>query len=184
MDLTIIQNKIYEIRGERVMLDRDLAEMFRVTTGNLNKAVKRNIERFPERFMFQLSKDEFDMIFQNGTSKRGGTRKLPFAFTEHGVAMLSGVLNSDIAVNISIQIIDAFVAMRRYITVATTQNKELSQVKEEIRELKQYIEEVFADYNDINEDTAMQLELINQTLAELSAKQNIQRTREKIGFRK
>ena len=99
-NLQLIQSKIYEIRGQKVMLDRDLAELYQVTTGNLNKAVQRNIKRFPPDFMFQLTKEEFDelkanLIFQNGISNWGGTRKLPFAFTEQGLAMLSGVLNSD-----------------------------------------------------------------------------------------
>ena len=90
-EIQTIQSKIYEIRGQRVMLDRDLAELYQVTTGNLNKAVKRNIRRFPPDFMFQLTKDEFnrlksDLIFQNGTSNWGGTRKLPYAFTEQGLA--------------------------------------------------------------------------------------------------
>lgn len=80
MELTLIQSKIFKIRDQRIMLDRDLSELYGVTTGNLNKAVKRNIERFPERFMFQLTKDEF-LFFQNGISSWGGTRTLPFAFT-------------------------------------------------------------------------------------------------------
>ena len=106
-EIQTIQSKIYEIRGQRVMLDRDLAELYQVTTGNLNKAVKRNIRRFPPDFMFQLTKDEFnrlksDLIFQNGTSNWGGTRKLPYAFTEQGLAMLSGVLTSDIAIDVNI----------------------------------------------------------------------------------
>ena len=77
-DIVIIENKIYEIRGQKVMLDFDLAEMYEVTTGNFNKAIKRNIERFPARFMFQLNKDEFNLIFQNGISSWGGTRKMPY----------------------------------------------------------------------------------------------------------
>ena len=112
-ELATIQSKIYEIRGQRVMLDRDLAELYGVTTGNLNKAVKRNIERFPERFMFQLTEQKF-LIFQNGTSSWGGTRKLPFAFTEHGVAMLAGLLNSAKAIEVNILIVRAFVALRQY----------------------------------------------------------------------
>ena len=86
MELSNIQNKICEIRGYKVILDRDLAKMYNVTTANLNKAVKRNIDRFPHDFMFQLNNEEFNLIFQNGTSKWGGARKLPYAFTEHGVA--------------------------------------------------------------------------------------------------
>ena len=94
MELSIIQNKIFTIRNQSVMLDRDLAELYGVTTGNLNKAVKRNSDRFPDDFMFQISKEEFDLIFQNGTSSWGGTRKMPYAFTEQGVAMLSAVLGN------------------------------------------------------------------------------------------
>jgi len=90
----IISNKIFLIREEKVMLDRDLAELYGVSTGNLNIAVKRNIKRFPEDFMFQLYPEEFEILkFQFGTSSWGGTRNLPFAFTEQGVAMLSGILN-------------------------------------------------------------------------------------------
>ena len=102
MELEIIQSKIYEIRGVRVMLDKDLAELYQVTTGNLNKAVKRNIKRFPPDFMFQLTKEEWESLrFQFGSLKTGRgehTKYLPFAFTEQGLAMLSGILNSDIAI--------------------------------------------------------------------------------------
>ena len=109
----VVMNKIYFIRSQKVMLDRDLAELYGVTTGNLNKAVKRNAKRFPEDFMFQLNKEEFDnLIFQIGRSRWGGTRKLPNAFTEQGVAMLSGVLNSDRAISVHIQIIRVFTKMR------------------------------------------------------------------------
>ena len=114
MEIQIIQNKIYEIRGLKVILDKDLALMYEVTTGNLNKAVKRNADRFPEDFMFQLSNEEFDLIFQNGTSSWGGTRKLPYAFTEHGVAMLAGLLNSQKAIEVNISIVRAFIALRQY----------------------------------------------------------------------
>jgi hypothetical protein len=87
------------------MLDRDLAELYGVLTGNLNKAVKRNVKRFPDDFMFRLTKAEFDnLLFQIGTSSWGGTRSLPYAFTGQGVAMLSGILNSDRAINVNIQI--------------------------------------------------------------------------------
>lgn len=98
----VIINKIYIIRGERVMLDRDLAELYGVSTGNLNKAIKRNFERFPDDFMFQLSKKEFEnLMFQNGISSWGGRRYYPYAFTEQGVAMLSSVLNSDRAIQVN-----------------------------------------------------------------------------------
>lgn len=121
-----IEDMIYEIRGKQVMLDSDLAKVYRCTNGtkDINKAVKRNIERFPEDFYFQLNKVEYEEIlkFQNGTSKyktentHGGIRKLPFVFTEQGVAMLSSVLKTEIASKTSVTIMRAFVAMRKYIS--------------------------------------------------------------------
>lgn len=173
-ELQLIQSKIYEVRGQKVMLDRDLAELYNVTTANLNKAVKRNIRRFPDDFMFQLTKAEFDelktnLIFQNGTSNWGGTRKLPYAFTEQGLAMLSGLLNSDIAIKVNVNIMRAFVAIRQMIT-DNSPLKRLSTLEKNFNELKQDLEKIFADYNDINEDTRAQIEAINTTLAELQAK--------------
>jgi len=104
----IIANKILLIRGQKVMIDRDLSKLYGVTTGNLNLAVRRNIERFPEDFMFQLTKEEFqNLILQFATSRWGGTRKHPFVFTEHGILMLSSVLNSDRAIKVNIQIMRA-----------------------------------------------------------------------------
>lgn len=115
-----ISSKIFEVRGVQVMLDSDLAILYQCTNGtkDLNKAVKRNINRFPDNFMFQLSDDELDYLrFQIGTSnKKGGRRYNPYVFTEQGVAMLSSVLHSDVAIEVSIKIINAFVAMRRYIS--------------------------------------------------------------------
>ncbi|KKP31663.1 MAG: DNA-binding protein [Candidatus Staskawiczbacteria bacterium RIFOXYB1_FULL_32_11] len=109
----IIVSKIYIIRNKKVMLDRDLAELYGVMTGNLNLAVRRNLKRFPEDFMFQLNKEEFkNLILQIETSSWGGIRKSPFVFTEQGVAMLSSVLNSDRAINVNIQIIRTFVKIR------------------------------------------------------------------------
>jgi hypothetical protein len=109
----VIISKIYLIRGQKVMLDKDLSILYDVTTGNLNKAVKRNLRRFPTDFMFQLTDEEFkNLIFQYGTSSWGGTRKLPHAFTEQGVAMLSSVLNSDRAIDVNIRIIRIFTKLR------------------------------------------------------------------------
>jgi hypothetical protein len=112
-----IESKIFTIRGVQVMLDHDLAEIYQIETKLLNKAVKRNIERFPSEFMFQLTSEELDSLrFQFGTlkNKRGKHRKyLPYAFTEQGVAMLSAILRSDVAVKVSIEIMNAFVQMRR-----------------------------------------------------------------------
>ena len=137
--------------------------------------------------MFQLTKEEFekmksDLIFQNGTSSWGGTRKLPYAFTEQGLAMLSGVLNSDTAIEVNIAIMRAFVAVRQPIT--TSPANCLDSLKQEVQNLKAYIEEVFTDLNDINEDTRIQLELINRTLAEMqSSKRQSDKPRNKIGFK-
>jgi hypothetical protein len=109
----LVISKIYLIRGQKVMLDRDLAELYGVTTSNLNKAVSRNIDRFPGDFMFTLTKEEMkNLIFQNGIPSWGGTRKLPKAFTEQGMSMLSGVLRSKIAVRVHIQIIRVFAKMK------------------------------------------------------------------------
>ena len=113
-----IKDKIHKIRDKYVILDKDLASLYHVMTGNLNKTVKRNIERFPKEFMFQLTEVEYqNLIFQNGISrKHGGNRKLPYAFTEQGVAMLSALLKSKTAINTSILIMNAFVEMKKYIS--------------------------------------------------------------------
>lgn len=188
-EIQTIQSKIYEIRGQRVMLDRDLAELYQVTTGNLNKAVKRNIRRFPPDFMFQLTKDEFnklrsDLIFQNGTSNWGGTRKLPYAFTEQGLAMLSGVLTSDIAIDVNISIMRAFVAIRRMAATLPKPevNADVAQLRKDFEELKLDIEDILRDQNDINESTRTQLDAISTALAELQSKEPRQKSRRKIGF--
>ena len=110
----VIEQKIYLIRGQKVMLDRDLALLYEITTGNFNKAVSRNLERFPSDFMFTLNKEEFrNLIFQFGTSKWGGTRKNPRVFTEHGILMLSSVLNSKRATQVNIQIMRTFIKLRK-----------------------------------------------------------------------
>lgn len=119
------------------MLDKDLAQLYEVTTGNLNKAVTRNLSRFPEDFMFQLTKEEFkSLIFQNGTSSWGGTRKLPRAYTEQGVAMLSSVLNSERAIQVNIQIIRTFTKLRELLAT----NKKL---REKIESLEKKYDKNF-----------------------------------------
>lgn len=115
-----IQSMIYTFRGRQVMLDSDLAMLYQVTTSNLNKAMKRNIARFPERFCFQLTENEYENLrFQNGisslTNNYGGRRYIPYVFTEQGIAMLSAVLKSDIAVEVSLKIMDSFVEMRKFL---------------------------------------------------------------------
>ena len=182
-----IQSKIYEVRGQRVMLDRDLAELYQVTTGNLNKAVKRNIRRFPPDFMFQLTKEEFEelknnLIFQNGTSRWGGTRKLPYAFTEQGLAMLSGILNSEIAIDVNISIMRAFVAIRRMAATLPPSTTDVIQLRKDFEELKLDIEEILHDQNDINESTRLQLENITMALAEMQGNERTTKPRRKIGF--
>ncbi len=182
MDLLQIENLIYEIRGQKVMLDFDLAEMYEVETKRLKEQVRRNIERFPDDFMFQLTKIEWTELVANCDQlpkRLKHSYVLPTAFTQEGVAMLSGVLRSPIAVAVNIRIMRAFVAVRQLLL-----NQPVIKPKEwqtEIKELKQYIEEVFTDYNDINEDTRIQLELINETLAELQCKHK-NRPRRSIGF--
>jgi hypothetical protein len=143
-ELSIIQNKIYTIRNVQVMLDSDLAELYLVKIKVLNQAVKRNIERFPREFMFQLSKEEFENLkSQFVTSSWGGKRKLPYAFTEQGVAMLSGVLRSETAVKVSIQIINAFVAMRRFIASNAQIFQRLGTVEKKQLEYDMKFEEIF-----------------------------------------
>ena len=183
-NLQIIQSKIYEIRGQKVMLDFDLAELYGIETRVLKQAVRRNSARFEgEDFMFELTKEEISrsqfVILNKG---RGSNIKYaPFAFTELGVAMLSSVLNSPTAIEINRGIMQVFVAMRQLIHTSPVDN--IGELKNELKELKEYIEEVFTDQNDINEDTRMQLELINQTLAELQTKDRGFKERKRIGYK-
>ena len=185
VDLQIIQSKIYEIRRQRVMLDFDLAELYGIETKQLKRSVKRNIERFEGiDFMFKVTKEELSRC-QIGTLNKGrgsNIKYLPFAFTELGVAMLSSILNTKTAIEINRGIMRAFVAMRQMLLYSP--HTESSDLRQEVKELKAYIDEVFADQNDINEDTRMQIELINQVLAELQAVKKIQEKKKRppIGF--
>ncbi len=141
----VIINKIYFIRSEKVMLDRDLAELYDVSTKVLNQAVKRNLRRFPSDFMFQLTKDEFESLMsQFVTSKgRGGVRKLPFAFTEQGVAMLSSVLNTGIAIEVNIRIIRIFTRMRSLLMTNKDILMKLEKLEKDVLKSKEDIETVF-----------------------------------------
>ena len=191
--LQAIQSKIYEIRGQRVMLDFDLAELYQVETRVLKQAVRRNIERFAgDDFMFELSESEYNVLKDKLRSQfvilkidgRGKYPKYPpFAFTEQGVAMLSSVLRGETAILVNRSIMRAFVAMRQL--VANPPADRIGRLETEMRQIKEYLEDVFADQNDINEDTRIQLELINRTLAELQTKnrQNFP-THRPIGFLK
>lgn len=181
-ELEIIRSKIYEIRGQKVMLDFDLAEMYGVETAQLKRAVRRNIKRFEgDDFMFELTKDEH-LRCQNGISSHGGVRYLPFAFTELGVAMLSSVLRSEIAIEVNRGIMRAFVAVRQMIAVDPV-SRRLANLEKNFEELKQDLEEIFSDYNDINEDTRIQLEAINTALADLQTERRMSAARKKIGFK-
>ena len=141
-ELIQIQNLIYEIRGYKVMLDSDLAALYEVETKVLNQAVKRNLERFPADFMFQLTVEEFKILrSQNVTSPKGGGRQyLPYVFTEQGVAMLSGILKSQKAIKVNIQIMRTFVRLRQF----AIENKELAQ---RLSELEHYFIEHCKDNN-------------------------------------
>jgi hypothetical protein len=145
----IIESKIYSIRGQRVMIDSDLAVLYEIETFNLNKAVKRNIDRFPKDFMFQLKKEEYQsLLFQFGISScHGGRRTLPNAFTEQGVAMLSSVLKSKKAVQVNIAIMRTFVKCREFIAMNTEIASKLKELEEAIKGNRSDIKLIFATIN-------------------------------------
>ncbi|CAN5354667.1 ORF6N domain-containing protein [soil metagenome] len=180
-----IQNRIYEIRGERVMLDRDLASLYETETKSLNLAVKRNIKRFPADFMFRLTQAEYDVLrfqietlesgqplrLQNETLKNGRgkhSKYLPYAFTEQGVAMLSGILNSEKAINMNIAIMRAFVEVRK---IFITQND----LKEQLKEIRQKLGEHDTQLNQI-------YDALENLLDERAAQKKWEQ-RERIGFK-
>jgi phage regulator Rha-like protein len=139
-----IERKIFVIRDQKVMFDRDLAELYGVTTGNLNKAVKRNIDRFPADFMFRLTLDEYRSLrFQTGTLKKGAHAKyLPYVFTQEGVAMLSGVLNSKRAVEMNIQIMRAFIRLREYMSTHKQVAAKFEELEDRLKEHDENIQEI------------------------------------------
>lgn len=150
-ELEELKRRIYEIRGQQVMLDRDLAELYGVETRILNQGVKRNIKRFPDDFMFQLKQEEWEILkSQFVISSWGGARTLPYVFTEQGVAMLSSILRSETAIEVNIRIMRTFVAVRKYL--APTRCTPCP-VEAEVKRLAAYIEEILADQNEINEET-------------------------------
>lgn len=151
-DIDSIQSKIYLIRDQRVMLDRDLAELYQVETRQLTRQVRRNIERFPTDFMFELSENESNTILmcQNGTSSWGGIRKPPLAFTEQGIAMLSGLLRSPVAIQVNINIMRAFVAMRQTLANLVRDELRFEQLNRKVDNLNHYVDEVLRNQNDLN----------------------------------
>ena len=171
-----VQQMIHVIRGERVILDRDLAALYGVETKNLKRQVKRNIERFPADFMIELTREEYNSLrCQNGTIENGRgehSKYLPYAFTENGVAMLSSVLTSEVAVQINIQIMRAFTWMRQTFSAIAETTIRQDQLELEVEKLKNYVEDILRDQNDTNELVGAQMEAINESLAELAAKVN------------
>ncbi|HNY55441.1 MAG TPA: ORF6N domain-containing protein [Chitinophagales bacterium] len=180
MQLLQVHNKIYEIRGIKVMLDFDLAGLYEVETKVLNQSVKRNIKRFPPDFMFQLTKDELESLksqfvtsnklnslhIETSSEKRGGNRRLPYAFTEQGLAMLSGILNSEKAINVNIAIMRAFVYLKQF---ALT-NKELT---DKLKKLESKTNKKFKDVYDALDDLLQKDKLESE-----------QKTRVRIGFKR
>ena len=191
MELQPIQSKIYEIRGQRVMLDFDLAELYQVETRTLKQAVRRNIERFPEDFMFEITESEYNYLKNSMTSQivisneRGGRRYMPFAFTEQGVAMLSSVLRSETAIQVNIAIMRAFVAMRNYITTTTQITAELSEIRAKLALLERADEDNAEAVNDLSEDMRKELDNIYQAIAALSIKvPQARKVGQPIGFKR
>ena len=167
MELQLIQNKIFEVRGSKIMLDFDLAALFGTQTKALNLAVKRNSQRFPEDFMFQLTKPEWESLrFQFETSKRGGRRYMPYAFTEHGVTMLANILKSEIAINMSIAVVRAFILLRQMVV----------NYKELEGKIKQLEKKYNKQFKNIYEALQMLMEE-KQTMGDWNE-------RERIGFKK
>lgn len=162
-----IRSRIHTIRGKQVMLDKDLAELYGVEVRTLNQSVKRNENRFPPDFMFQLDKEEWEILkSQFVTSSWGGVRKLPYVFTEQGVAMLSSVLRSDTAIEVNIRIMRTFVAVRQYLLAPQCNN---CQLEGEVKRLAAYIEEVLADANDRDEMMEKKIDKIENTIDVLQA---------------
>ena len=191
MELQPIQSKIYEIRGQRVMLDFDLAELYQVETRTLKQAVRRNIERFPGDFMFEITEAEYNCLKNSMTSQivisneKGGRRYMPFAFTEQGVAMLSSVLRSGTAIQVNIAIMRAFVAMRNYITTTTQITAELSEIRAKLALLERADEDNAEAVNDLSEDMRKELDNIYQAIAALSIKvPQARKSPQPIGFKR
>ena len=186
MDIQIIQNKIYEIRGRRVMLDFDLANMYQIPTKALKQAVKRNIERFPDDFMFQLTENEWRELVTNcdrlpSTIKHSSV--LPSAFTQEGVASLSGVLKSPMAVNVYLSIMRAFVAMRNYILQSTQVSAELLELRSRLQLVEHDCRENLEAVNDLSEDMRKDIDAIYEAIGALSVKlPEAKKSRQPIGF--
>ena len=192
----VIKNTIYDIRGQKVMLDYDLASIYGVKTGSMNQAVKRNMDRFPEDFMFRLTEEEWEHLLQSGMISQIVTSSLskrkksspPYAFTEHGAVMLASVLHSSSAVQMSVMVTRAFIAMRQAISTMLSMDLKVEQLSHKVDQLNAYVEEILHDQNDINDqqeqtnmEVAVQLEAINDALDKLRDTKS--KPREPIGFK-
>jgi hypothetical protein len=165
-DDDIVLNKIYILRNQKVMLDRDLAELYGVETKRLNEQVRRNASRFPEDFMFQLSEEEVEnLMTQFATSSWGGHRKTPYAFTEHGILMLSGVLTSEKAIHVNIQIMRIFIRVRQLLMDTAELKLDMEKIRKKL------------------ENQGKNMELVFHYLDELSAKKEIENPRTRIGYK-
>ena len=223
-DIDVIKNRIYEVRGQRVMLDRDLAELYNVETKRLNEAVKRNIERFPEDFMFKLNKSEWEFLRSQIVTLKEGTidtdtedvdvietslrsqfatlnegngtmssqivmttgrgqhsKYLPYAFTELGIAMLSSVLRSETAIQVNINIMRAFVAIRHAIGAWQGVNLKVEQLSHKVDNLNARVDEILHEQNENNMEMAVQIGALNDALDQLREKPSTPRKR--IGYK-
>ena len=183
--MSIVQNLIYEIRGQKVMLDSDLAKLYQVETKVLNQAVRRNIKRFPEDFMFQLDNKEFaNLKSQIVTSSWGGRRTPPLAFTEEGIAMLSSVLHSDVAIAANIAIMRTFVQVREYLLAASSLSAEVKELRAKVDLLALQREDDLGAVNDLSEDVRKDIDNPYLAIGELSSRMEEKKAepRRKIGF--
>lgn len=183
-NIEVIKHRIYEVRGQRVMLDRDLAELYNVETRALNQAVRRNIDRFPEDFMFVMTDDEMNawksqIVMSN--SIRMGMRRPPVVFTELGIAMLSSVLRSETAIQVNINIMRAFVAIRHAIGAWQGVNLEVEQLSHKVDNLNARVDEILHEQNENNMEVAVQISALNDALDQLREKPSTPRKR--IGFK-
>jgi hypothetical protein len=183
-ELILVQNLIHEIRGQKVMLDFDLARLYQVKTGELNQSVKRNIKRFPPDFMFQLTPEEVKMMSQIVISSKRKASEPPFAFTEQGVAMLSGLLKSDVAIAANIAIMRAFVQVREYLLAASSLSAEVKELRAKVDLLALQREDDLGAVNDLSEDVRKDIDNLYLAIGELSSRMEEKKAepRGKIGF--
>ena len=185
-ELILVQNLIHEFRGKKVMLDFDLARLYQVETRVLNQSVKRNIKRFPPDFMFQLTEDEWitnssQIVMTSNRPKSA----LPYAFTEQGVAMLSGLLKSDVAIAANVAIMRAFVQVREYLLAASTVSAELKELRAKVDLLALQREEDLGAVNDLSEDVRQDIDNLYLAIGELSSRieEKKHEPKRKIGFK-